>query len=184
MRPTSPHHSSPHHSSPHHSDVFGQLPMLLMRELQSEPVGALLDELVGAGWRPGQLRYRVGVEPSQGSVERDAAHLIELLHRLTTVDCPDGVHAQQVRDRALDRSSAAQLAPRPASPAVRRQRLEEIRNQLTGLPRRRPDAQPRLRPDCNLCGGEGSFFVTHQVHLCRRCVDTLASGEARLSRAG
>jgi len=171
-------------ASPHHSDVFSHLPALLMRELRTEVVDGLLERLVVAGWRPGQLRHRVGAEPSQGNVERDAAHLVELLASLTGLPCPDAVHAEQVRARRLDRAVAAASAPLPASPEVRDQRLTEIRAELTGLPRRRPEPEARARPDCNLCGGEGSFFVTHEVHLCRRCVAALASGEARLSQAG
>lgn len=170
--------------SPHHRDVFGELPMLLVRELRTAPVGALLDRLVAAGWRSGQLRHRVGAETSLGSVERDAAHLTDLLERLTTVLCPDAAHAQQVSDRALDRAAAVRDAPRPASSDVREQRLGEIRTQLSGLPRRRSDSPPRPRATCSLCGGPGSFFVTHEVHLCDCCVTALATGEVRLTRAG
>lgn len=171
-------------ASPHHSDVFSHLPALLMRAMGTEEVDGLLERLVAAGWRPGQLRHRVGAEPSQGSVERDAAHLVELLTSLTASPCPDAVHAEQLRTRRLDRADAAARAPRPASPEVVEQRLAEIRTELTGLPRRRPEPEPRTRPGCSLCGGEGSFFVTHEVHLCHRCVAALASGEARLSQAG
>ena len=46
--------------APHHPDVFSHLPALLMRELETPEVAAVLVELVAAGWRPGQLRHRVG----------------------------------------------------------------------------------------------------------------------------
>ena len=62
--------------------------------------------------------------------------------------------------------------------------LEQMRAGLGGAPRRRPPSEPRTRPACSLCAGEGAFFVTHDVHLCSRCVEVMATGEARLSRTG
>ena len=171
-------------TSPHHTDVFSHLPALLMRELDTEPVAQVLDELVAAGWRPGQLRHRVGAEPAQGGHERDAAHLLELLRRLTTQTCPDVLYAQEVAAREAQREWEAAQAPPPASPEVRDAHIAQIRAGLKGTPRRRVEPEVRTRPGCNLCAGEGSYFVTRDVHLCRRCVDVLATGQARLSETG
>lgn len=170
--------------SPHHSDVFSHLPAALIREMDTEPVAALVEQLLAAGWRPGQLRHRVGAAPSQGSVERDAAHLLDLLTLLTSAPSPDARHAEQVRQREQARAQQEASAPRPASPEVREQHLSRMRAQL-GIPsRRREEPQPRTRPACRLCDGEGTFFVTHDVHLCARCVAVMATGEARLSQSG
>lgn len=171
-------------TSPHHTDVFSHLPSLLMRELDSEPVAELLDELVALGWRPGQLRHRVGAEPAQGSVEKDAAHLVELLRSLRSQTCPDLLHAQEREERERARRWEQEHAPPPAAPEVREARLAEIRSALKGAPRRRPEPVPRTRPQCSLCHGEGAFFVTREVHLCKRCVDVMATGQARLSETG
>lgn len=171
-------------TSPHHSDVFSQLPALLMRELDTVPVAEVLELLVRAGWRPGQLRHRVGAAASQGSVERDAVHLLELLRALTGVLAPDLQHLEDLRERERDRAAQRASAPQPAAPAVRDAHLARMRAQLGVVPRRRADPQPRTRPACSLCDGEGSFFVTHDVHLCSRCVSMIATGEARLSRTG
>ena len=171
-------------TSPHHTDVFSHLPALLMRELDSEPVAEVLDELVERGWRPGPLRHRVGAEPAQGSVEKDAAHLLELLRALRGQECPDVAHAEEVAARERQREWERQNAPKPASPEVRQARIEQIRAGLKGVPRRRAEPEPRTRPSCSLCEGEGAYFVTRDVHLCKRCVDVLATGQARLSGTG
>jgi hypothetical protein len=168
-------------SSPHHADVFSHLPALLMRELDAEPVAEVLEELVAAGWRTGQLRHRVGAEPSQGSVERDAAQVLALLRSLRAQTCPDVAHAREAEQRERQRAWERSSAPQPASPEVREARLAEIRAGLKGVPRRRAEPEPRTRPACSLCAGEGAYFVTREVHLCRRCVDVLATGRARLS---
>jgi ribosomal protein S14 len=152
-------------TSPHHTDVFSHLPALLLRALDTEEVGQVLDELVAAGWRPGQLRHRVGAEPAQGSAERDAAHLLAFLRAL--LDLP---RVQQDAE-----------APVPASPQVVAEHVAQIRAELKGVPRRREERAPRTRPACSLCAGEGSYFVTRDVHLCRRCVDVLAAGQVRLT---
>lgn len=172
-------------SSPHHTDVFSHLPALLMKALATEPVADVLDELVAAGWRPGQLRHRVGAEPAQGSVERDAAHLLEVLRALRAQTYPDQLHAAELAQREQRRRWEQATAPRPASPEVQQAYLDQIRSALpAGAPRRRAEPAPRTRPACSLCAGEGSFFVTRDVHLCKRCVDVLATGEARLSDTG
>lgn len=170
--------------SPHHTDVFSHLPALLMRELDAPAVAEVLGELLAAGWRPGQLRHRVGAEPAQGSAEKDAAHLLALLRGLRTQTCPDLAHAREVEAREAARRWEQENTPPPASPQVRDAHLAQIRAGLKGVPRRRQDPEPRTRPDCSLCAGEGTYFVTHDVHLCPRCVQVLASGRARLDQTG
>jgi ribosomal protein S14 len=169
--------------SPHHADVFSQLPSRLIRELDSDDVAAALDALVAAGWRPGQLRSRVGAEPSQGSVERDAAWLRALLVRLRDEQCPDVRYARERAEQGQERARQRELAPRPADPEVRDRWIGEIRAGLKSTPprRRTREPQPRTRPECALCGAESTFFVRRDVHLCRRCVDLLATGEVRLA---
>jgi hypothetical protein len=170
--------------SPHHTDVFSQLPSRLMRELGSADVAAVLDDLVAAGWRPGQLRSLVGAEPSQGAVERDAAAVRVLLERLRSEECPDARHARERAEQERQRARQRELAPRPADPAVRDRWLGEIRARLKSTPARRMRApEPRTRPSCALCDGESSFFVRRDVHLCRACVDLLSAGEVRLHAA-
>jgi len=170
--------------SRHHSDVFSHLPVLLMRAMATDQVEQLLDALVHAGWRPAQLRHRVGAEQAQGSAERDAAHLVTLLQRLVDDPPPDAAYADLVRNRQQARADADEQAPTPAPPAAREQHLEQIRSALRGLPHRPREPEPRLRPECALCGGESAFFVTRKVHLCARCVDVLAAGEASLTQVG
>ncbi|CAN5288545.1 hypothetical protein BH24ACT10_BH24ACT10_08300 [soil metagenome] len=170
--------------APHHPDAFSHLPALLIRELDTPEVAAVLVELVAAGWRPGQLRHRVGAAPSQGSVDRDAAYLLGLLRGLREQPCPDALHAQQVAEREARRRWEDEATPLPASAEVRQARLAEIRASLKSAPRRRPEPEPRARPDCSLCAGEGAYFVTREVHLCARCVEVLATGSARLRETG
>ena len=170
--------------SPHHPDVFSHLPVSLMRELETTEVAEVLDRLVEAGWRTGQLRHRVGAEPAQGTPERDAAHLLVLLRDLLEQEAPDVAHARELEERRQVREWDRRHGPRPASPEVRERAIATIRAGLKGVPHRRPEPQPRTRPDCSLCDGEGSYFVTKDVHLCRRCVTAMASGEARLSSTG
>jgi hypothetical protein len=171
-------------SSPHHTDVFSHLPALLMRELDEPEVAEVLDALVAAGWRPGQLRHRVGAEPAQGSVDKDAAHLLALLRGLLGQACPDAAHAREVEERERQRRWEREHAPTPAAPEVVQAHLAQIRAGLKGVSRPRPEPAPRTRPACSLCQAEGSYFVTRDVHLCRRCVDVLATGQARLSETG
>lgn len=170
--------------SPYHADVFSHLPVALLRELDTPAVAEALDALVAAGWRTGQLRSRVGAEASQGSHERDAAHLTGLLQALRAQTPPDVAHAREVEERERARAWERAHGPTPAAPEVRERALAEIRAGLKAAPARRPRPQPRTRPACRLCDGEGSYFVTRDVHLCRRCVAVLATGEARLSSTG
>jgi hypothetical protein len=152
-----------------------------MRELDSPEVAALLDELLTAGWRAGQLRARVGAEPSQGTVEGDAELLHALLGRLREQECPDARHAREREEQRRQREHGQALAPRAADPEVRERWITEIRAGLKSTPsRRRPAPEERTRPSCALCEGESSFFVRRDVHLCRRCVDLLSAGQVRL----
>jgi hypothetical protein len=168
-------------SSPHHTDVFSHLPALLMRELDTEPVAEVLDALVAAGWRPGQLRHRVGAAPAQGTVTQDAAALLELLRGLLAQTAPDVAHAREVEERERRRRREAEQTPPPASPGVRDASVRAIRAQLKGAPKRCGEQEPRTRPSCSLCASDSAYFVTREVHLCKRCVDVLATGQARLS---
>lgn len=167
--------------SPHHADVFSHLPSRLMRELDTPVVAALLGRLVAAGWRPGQLRSRVGAEPTQGSVAADAVHLQALLEGLLDEECPDARHARERAEQLAQRERERAEAPRPADPEVRDRWISEIRASLKSTPpRRRDQHEVRLRAECALCSDESAFFVRRDVHLCRRCVDLLASGQVRL----
>jgi hypothetical protein len=182
-------------SSPSHADVVGaarpplatvvcSLPALLVRALDADRAGPEVDALVAAGWRTGQLRARIGAAPSLGSPDRDAEQVLALLRALRDEVPPDVAHARELEQRRRDREDEAARAPRPASPEVRRRSVERIRGELGLAPSRRAAAEPRTRPACSLCDGEGSFFVSRDVHLCPRCVAVLATGEARLSRTG
>lgn len=176
--------SAPPRSSPHHSDVFSHLPVLLMRELDVPEVAELLAVLVASGWRPAQLRHRMGAAVAQGSVERDAQHLRSLLTSLATRPSPDAQHALVLRQREQDRCRVQAEAPVPAAPEVAERHLAGMRAELGVPPHRRARPEPRTRPDCSLCSAESAYFVTHEVHLCGRCVAALATGEARLSGTG
>lgn len=177
--------AGPRAQSPHHADVFSALPSRLMRELDTPVVAALLGRLVATGWRPGQLRSRVGAEPAQASVAADATHLQALLEGLLDEECPDVRHARERAEQLAERERQRAEAPRPADPEVRDRWISEIRASLKSTPaRRRPDRDLRVRAECALCSDESAFFVRRDVHLCRRCVDLLATGEVRLSVAG
>ena len=165
----------------HLPDVVRSLPALLVRALDTDQAGREVDALVAAGWRPGQLRSRVGAEPSQGSPDRDADQVLALLRTLRDETPPDVAHARELEQRRRDREQQSARAPRPASPEVRRRSVERIRGELGLAPGRPPAAPPRTRPACSLCDGKGSFFVSRDVHLCARCVAVLATGEARLT---
>ncbi len=166
--------------SPHLASVVSTLPALLVRALDGERAGAEVDALVAAGWRPGQLRSRIGAEPSLGSPDRDADQVLDVLRRLREQTPPDVAHARELERRRRAREDERATAPRPASPETAGRSAERIRRELGLLPARRPASEPRTRPSCSLCDGEGSFFVSKDVHLCPRCVEVLATGEARL----
>ena len=170
-------------ASPSLADVVGALPVLLVRALDADQAGREVDALVAAGWRTGQLRARIGAAPSLGSPDRDADQVLALLRTLRDEVPPDVAHAREVEQRRRDREQDQAQAPQPASPEVRRRSVERIRSELGLVPSRRAPAEPRTRPACSLCDGEGSFFVSRDVHLCPRCVAVLATGEARLAPA-
>lgn len=163
------------------ADVVHDLPAVLVRALDTAQAGREVDALVAAGWRPGQLGARIGAEPAQGSPQRDADHVLEVLRRLRGETPPDVAHARELERRRQAREDRQAQTPRPASPEVRRHSAERIRSELGLVPRRPAEREPRTRPECSLCGGEGSFFVSREVHLCPRCVAVLATGEARLA---
>ena len=171
-------------TSPSLPDVLRSLPALLVRAVDLGPVGREVDALVADGWRPGQLRARIGAAPSLGSPDRDADQVLAVLRALREETPPDVAHARELEQRRRDREQERAHAPRPASPEVRRRSVEQIRGELGLVPSRRPAVEPRTRPACSLCDGEGSFFVSREVHLCARCVAVLATGEARLAGTG
>ena len=170
-------------ASPSLADVVVGLPVMLVRALDADQVGREVDALVAAGWRTGQLRARIGAAPSLGSPDRDADQVLALLRALRDEVPPDVAHAREVEQRRRDREQDQARAPQAASPEVRRRSVERIRRELGLVPSRRRPAEPRTRPACSLCDGEGSFFVSRDVHLCPRCVAVLATGEARLAPA-
>jgi hypothetical protein len=171
-------------ASPSLADVVDRFPGLLVRALDAEQAGREVDALVAAGWRPGQLGARIGATPSLGSPDRDADQVLGLLRSLRDEVPPDVAHAREREQRRRDRADERARAPQPASPEVRRRSVERIRRELGLTPSRRTPAEPRTRPACSLCDGEGSFFVSREVHLCTRCVAVLATGGARLAQAG
>jgi hypothetical protein len=170
--------------SPRLADVVRDLPALLVRSLDADRVGHEVDALVAAGWRPGQLGARIGAAPSLGSPDRDADHVLQLLSALRDETPPDVAHARELERRRRDRADERARAPQPASPEVQRRSAERIRAELGLAPRRAVAVEPRTRPACSLCDGEGSFFVSPEVHLCPRCVAVLATGSARLADTG
>ena len=160
-----------------HAAVFGALPCRLAHELDEPSVAALVADLLGRGWRSGQLAARVGGCPAAA----DPAHGVRaLLQALQDEPTPEQRSAAE-RGR---RAAAVPDRPVPASAQVKARYLTQIRREL-GLapaPARTPTA--RLRPPCSLCGAESGFFVTRRVRLCTSCVRALELGQARLVAAG
>ena len=171
-------------ASPRLADVVRDLPALLVRALDTARAGEEVDALVAAGWRPGQLGARIGAAPSLGSLDRDAEQVLQVLRALRDETPPDVAHARELERRRRDREDEQARAPQPASPEVRRRSAARIRAELGLVPHRPLPAEPRTRPACSLCDGEGSFFVSPEVHLCPRCVAVLATGGARLASTG
>ncbi len=169
-------------TSPHHADVFSQLRAAVGNELATEDVSDLLERLVGAGWRPWQLRHRVGALPAQPSSVQDAEVIVALLRRLLTEPSPQERYDQERVRRDHDRAAAERDAPTPADPGDRDRWIAVIRSGLKGRPRVVVPAPLRLRPDCAVCQGESDFFVRRDVHLCARCVDLLAAGAVTAER--
>ena len=169
-------------SSPHAAEVFGQLRVAVSRELDNDEVGGLLDELMARGWRPWQLRHRVGSLPTQPSSVQDAEIITAHLRELLEEPSPQARWDQEKARRAQEREAAARDAPVPAEPHDRDRWIAVIRTGLKGRPRVVTPAPMRVRPDCALCQGESDFFVRRDVHLCARCVDLLAAGAVTAER--
>lgn len=168
-------------ASEHHADVFSHLRAALARELDSDEVATLLAALVGQGWRPWQLRQRVGALPAQASTAQDAEVIRALLSQLLAERSPQASYADELERRGRERS-AARSAPAPAADADRERWIAVIRTGLKGRPRAVAPAPVRTRPDCALCQGESEFFVRRDVHLCGHCVDLLAAGAVAAER--
>lgn len=163
-------------------EVFNQLRLAVRRELATAEVEALLDELVSCGWRPWQLRHRVGVLPTQPSSVQDAEVIVSLLRQLVDEPSPQRRYDEERAQREQARAAAASEAPQPAGAAERERWIAVIRSGLKGRPRVVTPAPMRVRPDCALCQGESDFFVRRDVHLCARCVDLLAAGAVTAER--
>lgn len=169
-------------SSPHAADVFGHLRVAVSRELDVVEVGELLDDLVDRGWRPWELRHRVGTLPTQPSSAQDAEVITAMLRRLIDEPSPQVRYDEEQARRQQVRIDAVGDAPAPAEPDDRERWIAVIRSGLKGRPRVVTPAPMRVRPDCALCQGESDFFVRRDVHLCARCVDLLAAGAVTAER--
>jgi hypothetical protein len=162
--------------SPHAADVFSQLRVAVSRELDTTEVAELLDELVSRGWRPWQLRHRVGTLPTQPTSVQDAEVIVTHLRQLLEEPSPQAKYDEERARRQRDRADARRDAPVAALEVDRERWIAVIRSGLKGRPRVVTPAPMRVRPDCALCQGESDFFVRRDVHLCARCVDLLAAG--------
>jgi hypothetical protein len=169
-------------SSPHAPEVFGQLRVAVSRELDTEEVAGLLDDLISRGWRPWQLRHRVGTLPTQPTSVQDAEVITEHLRQLLNEQSPQARYDEETARRKQERAEAERAAPVPAEPGERERWIAVIRSGLKGRPRVVTPAPMRVRPDCALCQGESDFFVRRDVHLCARCVDLLAAGAVTAER--
>ena len=169
-------------TSPHAAEVFGQLRVAVSRELDTEEVAALLDDLISRGWRPWQLRHRVGTLPTQPTSVQDAEVIVEHLRQLLNEQSPQARYDEETARRKQERAAAERDAPVPAEPHERDRWIAVIRTGLKGRPRVVTPAPMRVRPDCALCQGESDFFVRRDVHLCARCVDLLAAGAVTAER--
>jgi hypothetical protein len=169
-------------TSPHAAEVFGQLRVAVSRELDTEEVAGLLDDLISRGWRPWQLRHRVGTLPTQPTSVQDAEVITEHLRQLLNEQSPQARYDEETARRKQERAEAERAAPVPAEPGERERWIAVIRSGLKGRPRVVTPAPMRVRPDCALCQGESDFFVRRDVHLCARCVDLLAAGAVTAER--
>jgi hypothetical protein len=169
-------------TSPHAAEVFGQLRVAVSRELDTEEVAGLLDELMSRGWRPWQLRHRVGILPTQPTSIQDAEVIVAHLRQLLDEPSPQVRYDEERARRQRERDHAERAAPVVADPANVERWMAVIRSGLKGRPRVVTPAPLRVRPDCALCQGESDFFVRRDVHLCSRCVDLLAAGAVTAER--
>jgi hypothetical protein len=169
-------------TSPHAAEVFGQLRVAVSRELDTAEVAGLLDDLIGRGWRPWQLRHRVGILPTQPSSVQDAEVIVAHLRQLLEEPSPQARYDEEKARRQREQARVARDAPVPAEPEDRDRWIAVIRSGLKGRPKVVTPAPMRVRPDCALCQGESDFFVRRDVHLCARCVDLLAAGAVTAER--
>jgi len=164
--------------------VFGSLRVAVVRELESPEVSRLLRELVVRGWRPRQLAERVGALPVQATSALDAEVVREALRLLLEQESPQAVYDAERARREQEREEAERTAPVVAAPEDRARWIDSIRSGLKGSRTKASFGPPvRLRPDCALCSAESQFFVRRDVHLCKRCVDLLATGDVEALRA-
>lgn len=167
--------------------VFADLAAGVRALLDGPDVDLLLADLTARGWRPRQLRDRVGALPVQPTPAQDAAVVAAGLRALLDQLSPQEAYDEELRRRALreqlEREAAAQPGAQPAGEQDRARWVAAIRSGLTGRARVAFGPPVRLRPDCTLCGGEAGFFVRRDVHLCAGCVDLMAAGEVRPVRA-
>jgi len=161
-----------------HDEVFGALPALLARTLDVPEVAEAVRPLLARGWRPAQLGARVGALPAPTEpVPAVVAFLEQLLER----DCPAQAWERERAERAREAAAAQDPHRQVASDEVRAHWVAEARRAL-GVQGPRPTAAPvRSAPVCAACRGEGAFFVTRQVRLCRACVELLGSGRAHVA---
>lgn len=163
--------------------VFADLRPPVASSLDTPEVGALLQAMVVRGWRPRQLRDRVGALPVQSAPAEDARVIVETLRGLLEQQSPQESYDEELRRRAQAEQDALETAHQPAAPEERARWVSVIRSGLKGRSQVPFGPPVRLRPDCSLCTGEAEFFVRRDVHLCGSCVDLLAAGEVRADRA-
>ncbi|MEO6205259.1 MAG: hypothetical protein ABIO67_07760 [Mycobacteriales bacterium] len=166
-----------------HAFVFADLRSDVRVALDDADVLTLLDALAERGWRPRQLRDRVGALPVQPSATQDAAFVGEALRALLSQQSPQEAYDDELRRRAYREQLDRESAHEPASAEDKARWVAAIRSGLTGRARVSFGPPVRLRPDCSLCEGEAAYFVRRDVHLCGSCVDLLAAGEVRADRA-
>ncbi len=145
-------------------------------------VDEVLEALLARGWRPRQLRDRVGAVAVQPSHAQDAAAVLAALRALAAHPSPQEAYDEELRLRAHREERAHEAAHQPASEQDRARWLATIRASLPGRARATVAPPERLRPDCSLCEGQAAYFVRRDVHLCAHCVDLLAAGEIRPER--
>jgi len=163
--------------------VFADLRPSVAAALDTPEVVALLEAMIVRGWRPRQLRDRVGSLPVQSAPTEDARVIVDALRALLEQQSPQESYDEELRRRARSEQDARDAAHQPAAPEERARWVSMIRSGLKG-PSQVPFGPPvRIRPDCSLCTGEAEFFVRRDVHLCGSCVDLLAAGEVRADRA-
>jgi len=163
--------------------VFADLRPSVATALDTPEVVALLDAMIVRGWRPRQLRDRVGSLPVQSAPAEDARVIVEALRALLEQQSPQESYDEELRRRARSEPEARDAAEPPAGPEERARWVSMIRSGLKGRSQVPFGPPVRLRPDCSLCTGEAEFFVRRDVHLCGSCVDLLAAGEVRADRA-